>query len=71
MRVQELIEQLQKYPSQMLVVMSRDEEGNGFQRVHDLSVGRFIEGEYSTYPDEYEEYGYNREGSEEAICIWP
>ena len=72
MTVQDLIKQLQKYPPQMLVVMSRDEEGNGYHSVSDdLSLGRYVDGEYSTYPEEYEEYGFNRPGSEEAVCIWP
>ena len=71
MSVQELIEQLQKFPPQMLVVMSRDEEGNGHRVTYKVTQGRFIEGEFTDYPEDYEEYGFNREGSEEAVCIWP
>jgi len=77
MTIEELIEQLQNYPSDAEVVLSKDCEGNGFSPCNDFSSGIFVKespwgGEFvsdyclNEHPEDYE-------GVEGIKCVvlWP
>jgi hypothetical protein len=75
MNVKELIELLQTYPQDALVVQSKDGEGNGFSPVSDLGPGKYIaESTWSgdlINEDDLEEYGADEDSVVDAVCIWP
>lgn len=55
MKVKELIQTLQKYDSESIVVLSSDEEGNGYRRAFDFSEGVFDSINKEFYDDKDEE----------------
>lgn len=73
MTVGELIAELSKLDSALLVVQSKDEEGNGFSPFSDLGFGWYRaettwHGEYyDDADDEYEPV----QGDVQAVCLWP
>jgi hypothetical protein len=78
MTVAELIAQLNAYPSDTKIVLSKDAEGNSFSPLADLEDGRYFtdttwsgefvaEESWSEYVDDYDE---EREFIK-AICLWP
>jgi hypothetical protein len=75
--VAELIDELQMLPSNAIVVMSKDAEGNRFSPFAEFSIGVYepdttYSGEFSTV-----EEGDDTETGEEpaeglpAVCLWP
>ena len=72
MSVQELIELLQKFPPQMLVVMSRDSEGNGYGPLHAMGQGYYNSGEFVDTLEYVEEYFVESvQKTDECVCLWP
>jgi len=73
--VKDLIVELQKHDPEIVVVMSKDGEGNDFSPLSDLSPG-FYEAE-STWSGEYiaeeymEEYGYSKDDLPRCLVAWP
>ena len=78
MKVHELIAQLQKLPQDLAVLMSRDEEGNGFRMFSgDISVGVGQPGDdgydftsRENWEEEPEEYDGPYPG-DNSILLWP
>ena len=81
MNVKELKETLANYPDDMLVVMSSDEEGNGFNELYDVAESMWFDhgyGDGQTYVlDKYiGTLGYTEEdrapsGAVPALVLWP
>jgi len=77
MNVRELMEALSELPPDMLVVVSRDAEGNGFTPVHDIETAMYSKGEigYSELTPELEEQGYCEDDimadGEPSVVLWP
>lgn len=76
MRVHELIEELKTVDPERLVVMSRDEEGNAYCPVIEISTGAYNRGDYGLdeLTDELIEQGYCSEDvldGTPCICLWP
>lgn len=79
MNVKELRELLTELPDEMPVIMSKDEEGNHFSPLCELSPGRYQA--VSTYSGEWydpEDQNPNWTPEDEipedaipAICLWP
>jgi hypothetical protein len=85
--VADLIAELQKYPSHLYVVQSKDSEGNGFAPFGDISYGtwepenpsRPYYGEFTGWHYDRDEWGDRDESTERAltldesnaICLWP
>lgn len=73
MKVCELIEQLQKLPQDIEVVMSKDGEGNNFSPLCDYNLGCYRplstwSGDWTSeayFDDDPETYKLN------AVCLWP
>jgi len=65
MKVKELIQQLQTLDQNALVILSMDEEGNGFRPLFQVDSGFF--NQYTS------EFGGEAEGSEDkpAVLLWP
>lgn len=73
MKVKELIEELQKLPQDLKVLMSQDPEGNGYSAFS----GGFSLG-YSEAPDEYrpewtseEDWGWQYDGEDVEVPPYP
>lgn len=75
MKVKQLIEELGQYHPDMRVVVSRDEEGNGFNVLHEVDPAYFIEVEETVIglddeegiADKKEAYGE----LEKVLILWP
>lgn len=70
MTVGELIAQLRKLDPGLTVVLSEDEEGNGFSPLVELSAGWFIPADADYYDDDDEDYE-PEEGHVKAVALWP
>lgn len=64
MTVRELIKLLDHYPPEAEVVLSMDPEGNGFDTLHDLEIGCYVDGEFCCSDDD----PYDRKSH---VCLWP
>ena len=80
MKVKELIEILKKLDQEALVVMSRDAEGNGYEKMSgDVSTGMVFDSDEGTigYPeldDELRKAGYGEDDIIEGtpcVVLWP
>jgi hypothetical protein len=80
MTVGELIEKLSQYPDDMPVILSIDEEGNGFNPIYVVEESMWFSswGEEQIYPldkyigfDGYTEEDRAPEGSIRAVVLWP
>ena len=82
MNVRELREALSEYPDEMLVVMSKDSEGNDFSPLYEAQEGMYHAettwyGEVHPTPeqiaadDAYTEEDEAPEGAERAVVLWP
>jgi hypothetical protein len=74
MKVKDLIEKLQALPPELIVVQSRDAEGNSFSPVAEVTEGVYVE--ETTYSGEFSDndedvLDYTDRGGEGAICLWP
>jgi hypothetical protein len=81
--VKELREALEGYDDDRIVVMSRDEEGNGFSPLYEIGTSSYVSdggsyGEIGLEPedltDEMRAKGYSEEDVKEgqkAIVLWP
>ena len=68
MTVEELREKLSKFPDDMLVVASQDEEGNGFRKVYSVDSGyRYIEEDKDIIEDD----DCDNPEFEKCVVIWP
>ena len=69
MTVIELIEILKVFPSNHTVLLSRDEEGNGFKKLVDVGPGNYNKrtDEFLSHPDDMKEFKLKAN----AICLWP
>lgn len=79
MTVSELIVALSTLEPDRVVVVSRDEEGNGYQAVRQLDTGMFHEGEFKMEAKDltpekiakgYGEGDVSTEG-QKCVCLWP
>ncbi len=85
MTVKELIKELKDYPQDALVVMSTDEEGNGYSPLAALNEEVYV-GEPSGRGQAYvartltpelkgqgytEEDCYNQKDGQDAVVLWP
>ena len=68
MTVKELIEELQEYDPDTVVVLSRDPEGNGYSPSQSLAAGLYSDGEYYA---NLKEYGFKHEEPQACVSIWP
>ncbi len=71
MKVSELIEMLEAFDSDALVVQSKDSEGNGFSPVTEVEDGHYTpfnkwSGEVH-HPDDAPDYP----DAEACVCLWP
>lgn len=78
MTVSELLEGLKGVDPNTLVVLSRDEEGNGFSELADINPDYYYKDGDIGYPkltDELRDEGYSEEdvmhGGKPAIVLWP
>jgi len=78
MTVKDLIEKLEKQDPEAVIVLSNDEEGNGFSALASIDEGSYDEdtGEYgpAKLSDEDREAGLSDEDivrGKKAICLWP
>ena len=79
MKVKDLIEALQEIEDpEMLVLISKDEEGNGFKELNDIGVcPSSTEGNYNYdvhHPDDIEEMvtdGYDISHISNRVVLWP
>ena len=76
MTVRELIELLQQEDGERIVVLSRDEEGNGFQPLVDVATAAYRDGDtgIEELTEELREQGYSEEDvmkGTPAVVLWP
>lgn len=80
MNVKELKEALANYPDDMPVILSSDEEGNGFNQLYDVAESMWFESRYGGETYVMEEFigtlGYTEEdrapeGAVKALVLWP
>lgn len=78
MKIKDLIEQLQKLDPELLVVLSKDEEGNGYSELAYIEPNsRFSEGEVSPniLTEELDEEGWSEEDFLDdgipCVILWP
>lgn len=79
MIIQELIDLLRKKDPKHLVIMSRDEEGNGYNEIYMLEDCIYQDGQsyIVALTEKTIAAGYTEEdmcpspGGERAVCIWP
>lgn len=81
MKIKELIKQLQAFENQnMIVLVSKDEEGNGFGELQDVCLASYRKEDYgyeTGIPEltpELEKQGYGPEdvrGKGRCIVLWP
>ena len=77
MTVGQLKAQLKDVPDNMLVVLAKDEEGNGFSSAHNFTLGVFEAdnpsgeglGDFDNVLSDDLDDG--NEGEHNAICFWP
>lgn len=67
MKVKELIEKLSEEDPEREVVLSHDEEGNGFEPVTDIGLGILTDDDEFVGEDDADEYP----GARPALCLWP
>jgi len=77
--VEQLIERLQQLPTDLPVLMSKDNEGNGFRYIQSDSVGLYsFNGNENPYElqvgldeltDEFKQQGYTEEDIFEKPCV--
>lgn len=75
MTVAELIEELQKYPSNLKVLVSSDPEGNTIRELYDVDQFLFLTGS-SGYGeidlvDESDRHEYEDDELETGVVLWP
>ena len=76
MKVKDLIKALKEQDPNMEIIISQDEEGNGYKSIHELGLSQFNkEGSYweSAYEDDdpkTKEPIYTA-GSKPCVVIWP
>lgn len=78
MKIKELVEELQKLPQDLDIVIATDEEGNGFHHFSGLGFCEIVEDGWSP---EVNFFVYDEDGDETeeeftaenatAICFWP
>ena len=82
MNIGELIVLLGKYPKDLPVLLARDEEGNGYHKLHEINLGTIEPSELkenfidSYYPDEHSDADCCLEPGErdafvKVITLWP
>ena len=76
MTVKELIKKLQKEDPNRIVVLSIDEEGNGFKELADVQTASYQDGEtgLEKLTPELKKQGYSEEDlldGTPAIVLWP
>lgn len=77
MKIKELMEILSKMDPERLVVLSRDEEGNGFSVLQDAEEMHYKDGEvgYGRLTPELRDAGYGPDdimrGGKKAVVLWP
>ena len=78
MKVKELIEELSKLDPEALVVLSRDEEGNGYSELADIASNYKFNGEdigHAKLTPKLKKQGYTEEDVMEAgdpcVILWP
>lgn len=79
MNVKELRKILKHYPDDMLVILSRDEEGNGFSQLYDVAEGMYMIGDWErvyVLDKDIGTRGYTEEdrapeGAVQVIVLWP
>jgi hypothetical protein len=79
MKIKELIELLEKQNPDDIVVLSKDEEGNGFTKAFELSEAIYHDGEIylRELTEDLSNAGYNEEDlydgddGESCVVIWP
>ena len=67
MRVKDLIKQLVAANPEAIVVLARDEEGNGFSPAYVAAVGQYVPGESVGFPGKFDCNGKPAN----AVCLWP
>jgi len=79
MNVRELIQELQKMDPDRTVLLSKDEEGNGFGELHCVQKHKIYKDrrDYEVFPDSLKEFlddGWDRDlfhTLDDAIILWP
>jgi hypothetical protein len=77
MNVKQLIKRIEKLDPDMLVVMSTDSEGNGFDTLSSIETHSYKDGEIGLLEltPELKERGYTDEdllvGGKPAVVLWP
>lgn len=76
MNVKQLIKRLEKFDPDMLVVMSTDSEGNGFDTLTSIETHSYKDGEIGLLEltPELKERGYTNEDvliGKPAVVLWP
>lgn len=76
--VKQLVEKLQGYPEDAVVVLSSDSEGNSFHQLSDVSSGSFDQEDdqfgLSELTPDLKEEGYSEDDLVDglsAVCLWP
>jgi hypothetical protein len=69
MTVKELIEELEKYPANTPVVMSKDAEGNGYSPARVVDLVHYET--KNTWRGEIYDEKDAPEGAVPAVCLWP
>jgi hypothetical protein len=76
--IKELIEELQRYPQDLIVITAADEEGNDFATAYEITHGYF-----DTRYQEFRDRALDEESDDDlteraltldeanAVCIWP
>lgn len=67
MTVAELIQYLSGHPEEALVILAKDEEGNGFSPLDEAAEGHYTAD--TTYSGEVHDEA--RGGSVRAVVLWP
>ena len=78
MKIKELKEKIKNIPDDFEVILSMDQEGNGFHYLSDVETKeKFVQfdSEYTPeviHPDDYEEYLNNDdEKLQDCVVLWP
>jgi hypothetical protein len=77
MTVRQLVEILMKDDPDRIVILSRDQEGNGFSPLRSFEACKYNDGEVGLeeLTPELEAAGYSDEdvmhGGKKALCLWP
>lgn len=81
MNVKQLKEELSKYPDNMQILISSDEEGNGFNRLYELAESMWLRSDWDgdqiyVMPEMIGTHGYTEEdrapeGAEKVLVLWP